>query len=462
MKINGNNYNFGRVVYLTIGKKTQDPYKFNGELQNLTDVVTIAFDPKTNAQLNTRIDFLVRHQYGKPSAVTGAAYSLASIDLYNIGPALQQFINAYNATEKGRWKALQVANYCCALQVGYYGEKPQTIFAGVINSYNVERKQTANQVDTIWHLFASGTGGYNPIPVSQTETATSGEDYTEELQRLNQTLKTYTSGEQYIKAIVMEHPRTVYPLTDTGVIIEGDSFIVQDTNSDPSLIPLPQPIKINNQNFNKYFQIKYQKFDSSTEEEWNKAIWQTEAFKSVPTVDSFDLEQAISDIARTRNCSGEVRLDESTGKQTIYIYSNRAGSKSSQRQADYIIKDFQNLRKPPMVSGTLIRFDLLLEPSVRPNKTFELQITNGFLMEHQKSPSFSVNFGEDLGYWTSVFAGANFAGLSDTVVSKKTKEKMSQTGNVFNKRFEAMYVVHQGSTHGAEWSTQVDCANVVE
>ena len=71
-----------------------------------------------------------------------------------------------------------------------------------------------------------------------------------------------------------------------------------------------------------------------------------------------------------------------------------------------------------------------------------------------------MDFGEDYGNWATVFAGANFDGLSNTITNIKTKDAAKQTGNVFNKKFVAINVMHQGSTHTNEWSTQVDCANV--
>ena len=41
MKINGNEYNFGRVVYLTIGKlvESTDPYKYTGRPEEKLDKV---------------------------------------------------------------------------------------------------------------------------------------------------------------------------------------------------------------------------------------------------------------------------------------------------------------------------------------------------------------------------------------------------------------------------------------
>ncbi len=464
MKIKGVDYNFGRVVYLTIGRIVGDPYKYTGlPSETMTDVVTIAFDPRKNPQLNTRIDFLIRHQFGAVSSITGSPCSLAAIDLYNIGPALQQFMDAYNkAKDNGYWKSVQISQYVCALQVGYQGSRKTTIFAGVINSYNVERHQTDSTVDTVWHLFCAGTGGYSTTPMSQSEIAESGQDYSAELQEQNQTMQSYISGEAYIKSIVMSHPRQVYTLTDMGIAFDGDSFQVQTDLDNMGLVALPKTINVTNKNFNQYFEIKYMAFNSGVEEEWTKEIWQNQPIKGIVNLDTSDLGATLVDVAALRNCYADIRLDENTGKQIIHIYSVGARKTALQKKTDYVIKDFQNLRKPPLVSGTNIRFDLMMEPGVRPYDTFELRVTDDFMSKYQKSPSFGVNFSGDYGNWATIFAGTNFEGLSNTITSKSTKKKTEQTGNVFNKKYVAINIIHQGSTHTPEWSTQVDCANVEE
>ena len=201
----------------------------------------------------------------------GSPCSLAAIDLYNIGPALQQFMDAYNkAKDNGYWKSVQISQYVCALQVGYQGSRKTTIFAGVINSYNVERRQTDSTVDTVWHLFCAGTGGYSTTPMSQSEIAESGQDYSAELQEQNQTMQSYISGEAYIKSIVMSHPRQVYTLTDMGIAFDGDSFQIQTDLDNMGLVALPKTINVTNKNFNQYFEIKYMAFNSGVEEEWTK------------------------------------------------------------------------------------------------------------------------------------------------------------------------------------------------
>ena len=473
MKINGNEYNFGRVVYLTIGRfvkeidgevvGVEDPYKYMGtKSEKLVDMVTIAFDPKNNPQLNTRIDFLIRHQNGSKSSITGAAVSLAEIEVYNIGPALQQFIDAYNKTEQdgSLWKATKISQYVCALQVGYHGTPEHTIFAGVINSYYVERKQNSQTVDTVWHLFCGGTGGYSLIEPDQSQIATSGFDYLSELQQKNNLYKSFVSGEEYIKAVIKSERRQVYMMRERPDYYVDDSFSVEEDSGQKALVGLPEPIEIENENFDRFFKIRYSYFNDGDEDEWAKSKWQNESFTGILNLDSSELEKAIREIARTKNCDAQIRLDEDTGIQVIHIYSAAAQKASMQKKTNFVIYDYQNLRKPPLVSGVSIRFDMIMEPTAKPFDTFELRLTDEFKKLHKDKFSFGVNFGEDYGNWATMFAGANFDGVTNTVTNLKTKEKVEQTGNVFNKKFVALNVMHQGSTHTNEWSTQVDCANV--
>lgn len=465
MKINGNEYNFGRVVYLTIGKlvESTDPYKYTGRPEEKLDkVVTVAFDPKNNPQLNTRIDFFIRHKNGSVSSITGAAVSLAEIELYNIGPALQQFMDAYNKTEQEGtiWKGTKTSQYVCALQVGYHGGQQHTIFAGVINSYYVERKQSSSTVDTVWHLFCGGTGGYSITPPDQSAIATSGFDYSSELQRKNSLYKSFVSGEEYIKTLIKSERRQVYMMRDRPDYYVDDSFSVEENTDEKALVPLPEPIEITNDNFDRFFKIRYSYFNDGEEDEWAKSKWQNEPYTGILNVDSYDLLNALKDAAAVKNCGVEIRLDEDTGIQVIHIYSAAARKASMQKKTNFVIYDYQNLRKPPLVSGVSILFDMIMEPTAKPFDTFEMRLTDEFKKLHKDKFSFGVNFGETYGNWATMFAGANFDGVTNTVTNLKTKEKVEQTGDVFNKKYVALNIIHQGSTHTNEWSTQVYCASV--
>lgn len=463
MKLKGNDYNFGRIVYLTLGKVKGDPYRYSGLPSQLTDTITIAFDPKTNPQLNTRIDFLVRHQYGAVSTVTKSACSIASIDVYNIGAALESFINAYNvsANSGAEWKVDDITKYVCALEVGYYGGKKTVIFGGVINSYNVERIQTNNQVDNVWHFYAAGTGGsgqVNTTPLTDAELAVSGKDYSQEAMDENQILSSFTSGEEFIKAAVMKHPREVGIMAIAPTKFAMSTFeLDENANIVPSTPALAQTVDITNGNFNLYFKIEYKARDSDAEDAETKALWQTNSAIPVGNFDYSNLPETLDKIARIKNCRAEVRFNPNTGVQTIYIFRPELANKKS-KGAQHIITNFQNLLKPPTVSGRLIQFTLLLEPTIYPRDTIELRVDSKFYNKYQGNFSFNVAYEGELGNWASTFAGANFLGMANIQKENNKIQTIKQKGNIFNKQYQSLFIIHRGSTHTAEWSTQVDCS----
>lgn len=466
MKIKGNEYNFGRVVYLTLGKVTglKDPFAYKGTFRNLTDMVTIAFDPKTNPQLNTRIDFLVRHQYGEVSSVTKSSCSIASIDIYNIGPALDQFIDAYNVSMmSGEQKVSDIKKYVCCLQVGYYGGEITTIFAGVINSYNVERIQSDKQVDTVWHLFAAGTGGagqINSTPLTDAELAEIGKDYSQEAMDENRLLQSFVSGEEFIKAVIMKQPREVFELTATPEQAEKATFgLPIKVNTVATFAPMAVTREITNQNFNKYFSIQYRQSANSLEDAEARNIWKNKPAIQVGNVDYSNLQQALSQIVKVKNCATYLDTDYNTGIQTIYIW--KINNEKKYTGTPHVIQNFEHLIKPPTVSGRLIQFTLLLEPSIRARDTIEMRIDEKFGALH-KNFSFDVDYGGQLGNWSSAFAGSNFIGMTQIQKTSNKVETIKTKGNIFNKKYQVLFVIHRGSTHTSEWSTQADCSCTVD
>lgn len=463
MKINGNDYNFGRVVYLTLGRYSGDPYQYKGNLGVLTDTVTIAFDPKTNPQLNTRIDFLVRHQFGQVSTITESACSIASIDVYNIGPALENFIDAYNniANSGGEQKRKKFVKYVCALEVGYYGGKRTVIFSGVINSYNLERIQSPDQVDNVWHFYAAGTGGAGQInitPLTDKELAVSGKNYSQEAMDENQILSSFESGEAFIKAAVMKQPREVGIITEPSKKFAIDSFIVDTPNGVTQSSPaLSAFIDITNENFDKYFKIVYKARDTDIEDADTRMLWTTRSVIPVGNFDYSNLPKTLDNIARIKNCRADVRFDPNTGLQTIYIYKPQQANKKSKGQP-HVITNFQNLLKPPTVSGNLVQFTLLLDTTIHPRDTIELRVDSKFYNKYNGNFSFNVDYGGEMGNWSSVFAGSTFLGAAEIQRETNKIQTIKTKGNIFNKQYQSLFIIHRGSTHTAEWSTQVDCS----
>lgn len=461
MYIKGENYNFGRRVYFTIGKISGDPYDYTGfTSEKLIDPVTICFDPRNIPQCNTRIDFWVRHQYGKISALTGSSCSIAAIDIYNIGPALEQFINAYNCSENnGEWKTKKITKYVCALQVGYDNSPLYTIFAGVINSYNVERQQTQKNVETIWHFYCAGTGGKgqtNWFPLAGEDIAVSGKFYTQDLVTQNK-CEVYENAASFLRNAIMKVPRFVYSFNNTSKIVSQESFSVAPEQVSSFRVPLPIAGVITEKNFDKYFKIRYSAYNTGAEDWELRYIWENTGIPLMLNLDYSDLETTVSEIAKVKNCKASIQTEPNTGLIIINIYSPSTENKNTQKRSDFVVKDFQNMIKPPVVSGKLIQFTFLLEPSLRAHDTVELQLTEGFSSVHQM-PSFGVNFEGQMSNWATVFAGANFEGIANVEQNQKNKKAMTKKGNIFNKKYKAIFVMHQGSTHENEWSTTVDCS----
>ena len=140
----------------------------------------------------------------------------------------------------------------------------------------------------------------------------------------------------------------------------------------------------------------------------------------------------------------------------IYVKITKKATAKSKGQP-HIIKNFEHLLKPPTVSGRLIQFTLLLEPTIYPRETIELRIDTSFGNKY-KNFSFNADYGGQLGNWSSAFAGANFIGMSNVQRQNNKVKAIEEKGNIFNKQYQSLFIIHRGSTHTPEWSTQVDCS----
>ena len=464
MIIKGDDYNFGRVVYLTIGRNVLDVRTGTRALGNNTtpDTVTIVFDPKTNPQWNTRIDFWVKHVGQDSSSAANSFFALANIDLYNIGPALQQFMNAYNNHQnKGYWPTDEIVKYSCSLSVGYHGGKRTRIFAGIISSWYVERLQNESTVDNVWHLYAQyPTVDVKELPEEQK--AVSGTDYAEQAKQ--DLAQTFISGEEYLKAAIMAYPRETYAYVAVEEEPVAESFVLNGQMStiknQTDLVALPASRVITSSDFDKFFQIKYQHFRTGEEYPEVKQMWQKREAMESWEMDYSNLMSALSQIAEKKNCHASIQLDENTGMQTVYIYPAGRPAYKKNTKADFTIVDFQNLRRPPGVSGSHLQLDLLLEPSAKPGDIFMLTLSKDFAKKYKDKLSFDVNYSGASQNATTMFAGANFTGLT-AMIDDAEKGAMAQTGNIFGTKYSATFIIHQGSTHSAQWSTQVDCTGVV-
>ena len=466
MKIKGNDYNFGRVIYLTLIKdmsnaRVQDTQFFSKEELEKKENITICFDPSRatqEGQLNTRLDFYVKHM-GDAGVGNNGFYTIANIDVYNIGPALKQFLDAYNAYKSdGHFKDVNTKKYAVVLQVGYRGQQRTTIFAGHISSFVMERQQTNTSVDNIWHFFCQYPDAQQNSTLDNNK-AVSGEDYGNA--DYWNSKNSVVSWETFLKNAIMARKRTVYVNKPINNLVSIETFSVQllSAQEDAPMSVMPKQEEITELNFNNYFKIEYRAARHSPLIEKTKKYWQYKAAVSGWNIDVSSLQKTVENIARAANCHARVELDENTGIQTIYIYpANKKSRKEGLvKKADYIIVDYQNLRNAPQVSANMLHLDMLMEPSMRPGDTIELQITQDFLKAHPH-PTFQPNF--SMSNTSTVFAGANFIGLANMNKDEKKKNAIAATGNIFNTKFIATIVEFIGSSHTAEWATKVNCYGV--
>ena len=511
--------NFGRVIYLTLIRRLQNNYAQNKDfdsaqgredLENLIsksrttkdgnkvyDNVTICFDPwredfkgkKTRGNLNTRIDFYVKH-LGEGSVGNNGYYATANIDVWNIGPALEQFLDVYNAyTDEGHYvDLLNTKKYAAVLQVGFRGSNERhTVFAGHISSFVLERQQSNTTVDNVWHFLCQ-----YPDPQRNEEAGLSNVIYNIDTKTGNykrpywNPRTCYSSLEEYLKRAICAHKTSVLEEESMDVEQNYDSFeISEDAEAQMTRIaPNTDPVKslfsesntdeqpsenrkfiihrtdkeyISYKDFNKHYEIYYSISKSCEEFKEVKELWKMERHVATWQMDVFSLKSIINEIASMANCHG--RVEPQGNKQVIFIYpAGWAGKVIHNGPADYTIVDYQNLKNPPRVAANVFHLDMIMEPDMRPGSVIALELTQEFKDKYQHF-SFEPAFG--MGNTATVFAGARFVGLAELTQEEKQRQGIASAGNIFNKKFVATIVEHRGSSHTAEWTTSVDCYGVV-
>lgn len=460
MKLNGKEYNFGRLVYVTLIRSDLASSNFMRTDMDkvLGNGITLCYDTARDVNFCTRIDFWVRHTDGRSSE--NPIYSLCKLDLYNVGAGIRQFINAYDQYNQGYWKQEDIKRFGLVIQVGYRDAPLTTIFSGWVASYNVERQQSDKSVDEIYHLYAQNPGQV-PTPLTD-QKATSGDDYIEKAIYDTAAPQTFVTGDAYIRDTVMKRQREVRVSHDVPMLNSSESWTIQNGSIEKGAttsqsLATPDYITITPLNFDKYFTIKYIKAGNKTVEDADlKKEWTTfNNFRTFP-LDYSKLPNAIHDIVSSRNCDSNIELDFETGLQIIYIW--RAGSpiaapKGLKTGRNWEIINFQNLQKSPTVSAGMIQFELMLEPTMKNMDTIELKLDNNWA---GATPSFNISFG-NMANAATVAAGANFAGIYNTIKTDEKKAAMIGYGNVFDKRFYILFLEHSGSTHTADWTTRAEC-----
>lgn len=460
------NVYFGRRVRLTIvpfDVTTESSLWVSRFVDNpSSEGITLEFNRKGSSTKNEqkasdlcpRIDFWVRHSAEQITEAGSIPMNQqAKIDLYNIGPSLKQYLDAYNQYLNATAK---IPKFGITLQVGNDGLDSEgsisTIFVGFLSSFNVERVQTEKTVDDVWHLLC-----WYPFNSDMPEASLVNELTKEGLKAEAQKIASNPVGtaESCLKEWIMSEPRCVYTQSKINNIITDSNIITQQTSSDIKTIS-PSIQKITSDNFSKFFQIRYlSDGNKDSENEELKQVWKNQKFRNI-NVPVCELHQGINFIARYLNCKAEVVLNEETGKTTINIY--QAGARLiNSYEADYNIINFQNLVRPPEVSANLLTITTLLDPSVRVGKTVSLLLDVSF---NGKQPSFIANFSQ--GIETNVFAGTNFAGQYTYAQTPDAQKAMENYGNIFNKQYYIRFVEFQGSTHNNTWTTKMECYGVVE
>lgn len=482
MLVNGNEYRFGRLVYLTIFRfsgnddalnETKWTNKKTNQVAKQPDSVVICFDPSRSGnqlgQLCTRIDFYVKH-VGASDVGNNGFFAVANIDVYNIGPALTQFLRAYNAyQDELNFQGTETKTYSVVLQVGYKGSRQRTtIFAGRISSFVMERQQNNTSVDNVWHLYcqfptASGSG-----IVGEENKAQNDIDYTENMGDTFVPTQVYDSWENYLKTVICSRKREVLFDIEVPEEIPKDSFetknqlntledIKQAVFGEPEkapqtrIMPAAQQRDLNLANFDKYYKIEYRTSRGAKELTDTKRFWQQKVQIYGWQMNIDNVQKLATEIAKDANC--HARLESRGSMQYIYIYP--AGVQP-EVDTTYTIVDYQNLRKPPQVAANMLRLDMLMEPDMRPGDIIELQITKEFKKDHPH-PTFQVSYSNVMANATTVFAGASFIGMHDIQHNKELSEAMAQAGNIFYTQYEVTFVEFFGSTHTNDWFTVADC-----
>lgn len=444
---------FDRIVRLTFIESPS-----GGKVSVDTDnpakqVVQIVFNPKEDRDLCSRIDFWVMSR-GVNSGGS-SFFKTARIDIYNLGQELNSILDTYGRTETaGAWnikkKRIQVV-----LEVGHKDSGYVCIFLGQIGSFNAERIQTETSVDVVWHLFCQSafTGDQ-----SNSETrATSGTDYTSYAIKEASTGK--ITGQQAIKDAIMREPRSVISLEKEGMKKSGFFSFLSTGSGEEQVIPTAKTVIVNEQNINDYFDIEYVMADNPTipdpllEQSWRDVKNYT------PCPVSSDLTEAVTTIAkRWGGCEAMIDYRGAYNEITVIriwrtgLYDTvRAGGKN------WKIHNFENLLESPKASASGMDFTLFMEPSMEPQQSIELTVDPGF----KPTSSFVMNFSATEASARPMFAGTNIFGVASSITEANKMDYLGKQGNIFGKRYQIIFLEHQGSTHEKVWKTIATCKGIV-
>lgn len=463
-------YLFDRRIWVTLApiytsKEKSLSFNLSEEaVLNIPGSITIAYDPIKYPTANTRIDFNVMmsgipEQNGK---------SLAQIDMYNLGDDIRTFLDAYNDFQGDDTASLNInKRWAVILKVGFVSGQPlTTIFSGFVSSFNMERQQTEDSVDEVWHLYCTNIPNVIGLITNEQNLKMSNRLEFSDVLNLTPEKDIVLSWEDYLYKIIQKAEKEI---RIDDIVIENKKQTKQElskhtTNSsflnfvdgyfkDDSLPRELVSAEIKNKDLNeikKNYKIVYASRIDYKEDEDLKRKWKTKGENKF-TIKSKSLDEALCFFAKkVDNCNCSIRRDARNNKTYIFIYKAGKSVPKYTNSEKWIIKNFQNVIGQPKIDDNKLTLDLILEPNIQTFDSVSLEIDDSF--SNNVSFDLTGNSKYDYGTFTNVgkTAGIGMAKSYDPASAKKY-------GNIFYKYYCIFNLTHSGSSHENTWQTSLEC-----
>lgn len=471
MKINGNNYQFDRIVKVSMIpfiQKTDSEGKMTCARAK-GEQITFIFDTqhetqnkKDGTQYCTRIDFDVK-QFGRVDATT-VGRSIAKVSIYNIESKISQLLNAYNVYDDNAKLSNQEISWKINLQVGFNGSVLTTLFTGTISSFNKDRIQSEDAVDTVWNFYCHALGQSKEITsYKENMKALPGENYSDVTWGVGNISITW---ENAIKEIIFSKIRNIketYNIgnsssTSTSFINDNLQRVVmsQQLNKealwDNSLNIFESYKEINASNFDKYFKIFYASNIKGKENLKLKTKWQTSITSGI-SVTGDNLEEALEQLAKKLdNCFAQVVQDPNETRQIILIYPAGSIQKGIMLGKEWTIHNFANLITEPSIDDNSLKLTFIMEPKMLFGDYIRLTIDDKI---GRKGASFNLT--SSSAYDTNMFTSTGATGGVVGGANSYNIESAKKYGNIFFKWYFIHDIEHTGSTHESTWQTSIVC-----
>jgi hypothetical protein len=470
MQINGVEYQFDRIVKVTM-MPFIEKIDANGKMtstRSKEEQITFLFDTqhekenkKDGSQYCTRIDFNVK-QFGRVDALT-IGRTIAKISIYNIDSKISQLLNAYNVYDNSA-KLLSIENksWKINLQVGFNGGTLTTLFTGTINSFNKDRIQNEESVDTVWNFYCNAHGQSKEIS-SYTEEmrALPGENYSEITWGVgNKSI----SWENAIKEIICNKIRNVKERYDVASYVSKPASFALGYLEKKSienkfgekignnLVAFENYKEVTPQNFDKYYKIFYASSVKGKENLQLKNKWKTSITEGI-SVKGDTLEETLSQLAKKLdNCHVEIVQDPCELQQIILIYPAGSIARGVMLGKEWTIHNFANLLTEPSIDDSSLKLSFIMEPKMLINDYIRLTIDDKI---GRTGASFNLTSGS--AYDVNQFTSTGFVGGIVGATNNYDIESAKKYGNIFFKWYFIFDIEHVGSTHEATWQTNVVC-----